>query len=294
MPFEPERLIAHRFPTVRQSYDRRDTILYALGIGLGHDPLDAHDLNYLLDTHDRVLPAFAVTLASPGMWIRDPAFGVDFAKLVHSAQAVSFDRPLPANGTVTSTPRIASIHDRGEGRGALVVLERDVTDADSGKCYAHIEQTLLLRSDGGFGGQAPPTPPAQLIPDRVPDLATQQPISHRAALIYRLSGDWNPLHADPAAARAAGFDRPILHGLASFGWAAYALERVSGRKLASIGCRFSGTVFPGDTFSLSAWLQDDSTLFSASTALRPALDRGVATFLPCHKKRDNSCATKMS
>lgn len=278
MPFDPERLIAHRFPTVRQSYDRRDTILYALGIGLGHDPLDEYDLGYLLDTHDRVLPMFAVTLASPGMWIRDPAFGVNFTKLVHSAQAVSFDRPLPAKGTVTSTPRIASIYDRGEGRGALVVLERDVTDADSGECYAHVEQTLLLRGDGGFDGKAPPTSPAQLIPDRAPDVSTQQPISPRAALIYRLSGDWNPLHADPAAARAAGFERPILHGLASFGWAAYALERLSGRRLASIGCRFSGAVVPGDTLSLSAWLQDDSALFTASTASRPALDRGVATF----------------
>ena len=278
MPFDPERLIAHRFPTVRQSYDRRDTILYALGIGLGHDPLDEHDLDYLLDTHDRVLPTFAVTLASSGMWIRDPAFGVNFAKLVHSAQAVSFERPLPANGTVTSTPRIASIYDRGERRGALVVLERDVTDADSGECYAHVEQTLLLRGDGGFDGKAPPTLPAQLIPDQAPDLSTHQLISPRAALIYRLSGDWNPLHSDPAAARAAGFERPILHGLASFGWAAYALERLSGRRLASIGCRFSGPVVPGDTLSLSAWLQDDRALFTASTASRPALDRGVATF----------------
>lgn len=278
MTFDPERLIAHRFPTVRQSYDRRDTILYALGIGLGHDPLDEYDLDYLLDMREAILPAFAVTLASPGMWIRDPAFGVDFAKLVHSAQAVSFECPLPAGGTVISTPRIASIYDRGEGRGALVVLERDVTDAESGKRYAHIEQTLLLRGDGGFNGKAPPNPPAQLMPGRVPDLSTHQPVSPRAALIYRLSGDWNPLHADPAAARAAGFERPILHGLASFGWAAYALERLSGRKLASIGCRFSGTVVPGDTLSLSVWLKDDSALFTASTALRPALDRGVATF----------------
>lgn len=278
MPFDHERLLAHRFPTVRQSYDRRDTILYALGIGLGHDPLDEYDLDYLLETRGAVLPAFVVTLASPGMWIRDPAFGVDFAKLVHSAQAVSFERSLPSSATVVSTPRIASIHDRGEGRGALVVLERDVTDADSGERYAQIEQTLLLRGDGGFNGKAPPTPPIHLIPDRIPDLLTDHPVSPRAALIYRLSGDWNPLHADPAAASAAGFERPILHGLASIGWASYALERLSGRKLASIGCRFSGTVIPGDTLSLSAWLADDSALFSASTASRPALDRGVATF----------------
>ncbi|GAC1582852.1 MAG: MaoC/PaaZ C-terminal domain-containing protein [Sphingomicrobium sp.] len=278
MTFDPERLISHRFPTVRQSYDRRDTILYALGIGLGLDPLDEYDLDYLLETREAILPAFAVTLASPGMWIRDTAFGVDFARLVHSAQAACFHRSLPTKGTVTSSPRIASIYDRGEGRGALVVLERDVTDADNGECYAHIEQTLLLRGDGGFDGKAPPIPPAQLIPDRVPDKSIQYPISPRAALIYRLSGDWNPLHAAPAAARAAGFERPILHGLASFGWAAYAIERLSGRKLTSIECRFSGTVVPGDTLSLSAWFQDDSALFSASTALRPALDRGVATF----------------
>ena len=278
MAIDVDRLLAHGFPTVHQSYDRRDTILYALGIGLGHDPLDDYDLDYLLDTRDAVLPAFAVTLASPGMWIRDPAFGIDFARLVHSAQAVSFERPLPVKGTVKSTPRIASVYDRGEGRGALVVLERDVIDVDDGEPYAHIEQTLLLRGDGGFGGEAPPTPAAQVIPGRAPDLLTQQPVSPRAALIYRLSGDWNPLHADPAVARTAGFERPILHGLASFGWAAYALERLSRRKLASIACRFSGVVLPGDVLSLSAWLHDNKTPFSASTASRPALDRGEATF----------------
>lgn len=278
MAIDVNRMLAHRFPTVHQFYDRRDTILYALGVGLGHDPLDEYDLDYLLDTREAVVPAFAVTLASPGMWIRDPSFGIDFPKLVHSAQAVSFERPLPSTGTVTSTPSIASVYDRGVGRGALVVLERDVIDAESGERYAHIEQTLLLRGDGGFGGEAPPTPAAQSIPHRAPDWSTEQTVSPRAALIYRLSGDWNPLHADPAAARTAGFEHPILHGLANFGWAAYALERLSRRKLASIACRFSGVVLPGDTLSLSAWRQDDQALFSASTASRPALDRGEATF----------------
>lgn len=278
MAIDPERLRAHQFPTKRQSYSRRDTILYSLGIGLGRNPLDQHDLDYLLDTRERVLPAFATTLASPGMWIRDPAYGVDFGQLVHSAQAVTFDAPLPISATVISTPRVTELHDRGAGRGALLVLERDVTDADGGVRYARIEQTLLLRGDGGFGGDPPPITPSEARPERAPDLIASEPISPRAALIYRLSGDWNPLHADPEAARTAGFERPILHGLASFGWVAYALERLALRRLASLQCRFSGVVLPGDTLSLSAWLEGDVARFIATTKTRLALDRGVATF----------------
>ena len=275
---DPARLLDHRFDALRQSYDARDVILYALGIGLGGDPLDAFDLDRLLETRLSVLPAFAGTLASPGMWIRDPAFGIDFARLVHAEQDTRFHAALPVAGAVVATPRVASLHDRGEGRGAVLVVEREVRDADDDMLYATVRQTLLLRGDGGYGGEQPPAAPAAEAPAREPDRQISFATSPRAALIYRLSGDWNPLHADPVVARKAGFDRPILHGLASYGVAAYLIERETGQALTRLACRFSGVVLPGDVIDLSLWLEDGHCLWEAHVADRRVLDRGIALF----------------
>jgi acyl dehydratase len=275
MALDAERLLSHQFSPIRQSYDQRDAILYALGVGLGQNPTDEADLDFLLETRLRVLPSFAVTLSSPGMWIRDPAFGVDFAKLVHAEQQAIFHRPLPEKGDVVATPRVAALWDRGEGRGAVLVVERTVSDAETGDAYATVRQTLLLRGDGGFGG--PPQPHAAPLaargePDHIVDVAT----SPRAALIYRLSGDWNPLHADPAAAARAGFSRPILHGLASYGIAAHAVAVAAGGTVAEIACRFSGVVMPGDTMSFRIWqIADQEFAFEAMVAERKVLDRGT-------------------
>lgn len=276
MAIDPERLLNHAFPEIRQSYTHRDVILYALGLGLGADPLDESDLDYLLEARLKVLPTMAVTLATPGMWIRDPAFGVDFVKLVHSEQETLFHAPLPTAATVTATPHVASLHDRGEGKGAVLVVERKVCDADTGTHYSTIRQTLLLRGDGGFGGETPPPPSNPSAPDRTPDYRMSVPISPRAALIYRLSGDWNPLHADPAIAAAAGFKRPILQGLASFGIAGRALMRATGKTLASLSCRFSGIIMPGDTIDFSIWEHEGSMIFTADAGDRRVLDRGLA------------------
>lgn len=273
---DPVRVLDHRFDAIRQSYHARDVILYALGVGLGGDPLDGHDLDRLLETRLKVLPGFVGTLASPGMWIRDPAFGVDFARLVHAEQETCIHAVLPVAGTVVARPRVASLHDRGEGRGAVLVVEREIRDGDDDTLYATIRQTLLLRGDGGFGGERPPATSHAPPPDRAPDRRASFPTSLRAALIYRLSGDWNPLHADPAVARAAGFDGPILQGLASYGVAAYLLERETGSRLTRLACRFSGIVLPGDILELSVWSENGSHVWEMHVADRRVLDRGVA------------------
>lgn len=276
MTVDTVRLQSHRFSEIAQSYDPRDAILYALGLGLGEDPLDEDDLGYLLETRLDVLPSFAVTLASPGMWIRDPAFGVDFAKLVHSEQDAIFHRPLPPGTSVMATPRIAGLYDRGSGKGAVLIVERSIREAGSGQPYATVRQTLLLRGDGGFGGPPPPMLETTSPPNRPADLSMSVPVSPRAALIYRLSGDWNPLHSDPQAAAKAGFDRPILHGLASYGIAARAMQRMIGAVPTRVACRFSGIVFPGDTLDFKAWRQsDDLYAFEAFIGDRRVLDRGV-------------------
>ncbi|MES2492554.1 MAG: MaoC/PaaZ C-terminal domain-containing protein [Pseudomonadota bacterium] len=254
----PDAIFAHDFGDPRATYGVLEAILYALGLGLGADPLDTGDLRFLDERALAVLPTFAVTLCTPGLWIRDPALGVDFGKLVHAAQWAEFPNPLPPAAEVVGTAKVISLTDRGEGRGAVLVLERTIADAASGALYCRLHQTLLLRGDGGFGG--PPDPRASWTqPDRAPDAVAAIATSPRAALIYRLSGDWNPLHLDPAIAAKAGFPRPILQGLATYGIAGAGISRALGRdpaQMSHLACRFSGIVLPGDTLQFSVWRDD--------------------------------------
>lgn len=279
MAFRPDLILAHDFGSVRHRYSARDAILYALGVGLGRDPIDPFDLAFLDETRLAVLPTFAVTLCSPGMWIREPAFGVDFRRLVQSAQRARFHAPLPAAGEVVGTARVLALTDRGEGKGAELILERDIRDAADGRAYCTLEQSLLLRGDGGFGGPPPATPTATppARPDRAPDVTASVALSPRAALIYRLSGDWNPLHVDPGFARSAGFERPIMQGLGAYGTAGAALSRAMGRDpaaMSALSCRFAGIVMPGDTIDLSIWSEGAGARFEARVGERPVLGNG--------------------
>lgn len=277
MPLNADALRAHRFGRRAQSYVARDAILYALGVGLGQDPLDQADLDFLIETRGKVLPTFAATLASPGMWIRDPAFGVDFARLVHAEQSMRFDRPLPPEASVMAEPRVAGLYDRGVGKGAVLIVERDIADTETGERYATARQTLLLRGDGGFGGAAPPPGDAGGAPERKADCTLKVEVSPRAALIYRLAGDWNPLHCDPEFAARAGFPRPILHGLATYGMAGRAAMRAFDADIAALSCRFAGVVYPGDALRFAFWRDGDEVRFVATCAERMVLDRGFAT-----------------
>lgn len=280
MTIRPDLILTLEFPEVRQAYAKRDTILYALGVGLGRDPLDLADLDYLLEDRLRALPSFAVTLGAVGMWIREPRFGVDFAKLVHYEQAATFHAPLPPAAEIVGRARVASVRDRGEGRGAIVTVEREIRDAASEMLFCALTQTLLLRADGGFGG-APPPHVASRIPEREPDARASFVTEPRAALIYRLSGDWNPLHSDPEAGRRAGFDRPILHGLASYAIAGVAVARACGlapERITGLDCRFSGVVFPGDTLDFKIWREPGGAAFQGFVGERKTLDQGFVAF----------------
>ena len=276
MAIDPQALLTHDFGETRQHFTERDVILYALGLGLGER---ADDLPFVYEVGLQALPSFAVTLASPGMWIRDPRFGIDFSKLVHSAQQASFHRPLPTNGEIVGAARVVALTDRGAGKGAVLTLERTLRDAATGDLFCTLRQTLLLRGDGGFGGAAPVRSDAAM-PNRTPDLTASATVSPRAALLYRLSGDRNPLHADPAAARAAGFARPIMHGLGSYGIAGVAVARAAGASPSAIGeleCRFSGVVMPGDTLDFQIWRIANGLTFTAHVGDRKVLDGGSLT-----------------
>lgn len=252
----PQQLLTAKIPEVEQRYGWRDCALYALGIGVGLDPLNESDLAFLDETRPRVHPSMCDVLGYPGFWQRDPAFGLDWVRTVHGEHAFRIHRPLPIEGHVRGVSRIVDLVDKGRGLGALIYVEREIVDVASGALLATVNQTVFCRGDGGFGGKtAGPAPRA--LPDRAPDTAIEIPTSPQAALIYRLSGDYNPLHSDPGAARAAGFDRPILHGLATFGATCHGLMKrlcdSDPSAVRALGGRFSAPVFPGDTLRIEIW-----------------------------------------
>ena len=221
------------FAPVHQHYQARDSMLYALSLGLGNDPLDAAALPFVYEGMEgglRALPTLAVVLGYPGFWARESDTGIDWVKLLHGEQRVRWHQPLPADCEVVGKSRVTHLTDKGEGKGAIMITERRVETA-AGALLATMQQVTFLRGDGGYSqraGQASdePLPPLKHTPeDRAPDFTDTQVIRPEAALLYRLMGDYNPLHADPAVAAKAGFERPILHGLASYGLVAHAVLR---------------------------------------------------------------------
>jgi acyl dehydratase len=267
-----------QFDELEHTYTARDAMLYSLGLGYGNDPLDPDDLAFVYEKALRVNPTFAVVLGYPGFWAKHPGTGIDWVKLLHGEQTLRIHRPLPAAGTVVGRSRVARITDKGPGKGALVLIERTITDKVTGELMATVEQLNFCRGDGGFSasgqpGDPPPAVPAPL-PDRAPDAICDLPTRPEAALIYRLSGDDNPLHVDPDVARAAGFERPILHGLATWGVAGHAVLKTAcagaPEKLGSLYARFTAPVYPGETIRTELWFDEGTVSFRSS-----ALERGV-------------------
>lgn len=253
-------VLAWPFADVEQRYDARDAALYALGLGYGHDPLDAEELRYLYEGDERgftAVPSMAAVLGGPGPWMQDPRTGIDWVRSLHGEQGLVLHAPLPPAARVIGRNRVTDIIDKGAGKGSLLLMERDIVDADTGRLLATRTSTSFLRGDGGCG--APPRPQAKPVPlpERAPDIVHRLATRPEAALLYRLSGDFNPVHASPAVARKAGFDRPILHGLCVFGMACRALiATVCARdstRLARLAGRFSAPVYPGETLTVEVW-----------------------------------------
>jgi acyl dehydratase len=249
------------FGEVQHTYTERDAALYALSVGFGFDPLDGRALKFTYGPDVSVVPAMAAVLGFPGQWMRHPDSGVDWVKVVHGEQRVRLFRPLPSAATIVGRTRVKAIVDKGAGKGAQVLMERDVVDATSGELLAKVEQLNFCRGDGGFSAQGQPSdaplPAAASVPDTQPDIAFDLPVPADAALLYRLNGDPNPLHADPAVARAAGFERPVLHGLATYGIACHAILRsicnYDAARLRMLYARFSAPAFPGETIRVEMW-----------------------------------------
>lgn len=252
-----DALMAYAIPEMRQHLTQRDTILYALSIGLGADPMDRRQLDFV-DHHRslRAMPSMAVVLGHPGFWAANPETGIDALRVVHGEQSITLHGALPTEGAIIGRTRVTGLVDKGPGRGALMYTEKQVLDT-AGRLLATTESTTFLRGDGGYGGPSAPVRPPNPAPEGEPDIVVDLPTRPEQALYYRLNGDDNPLHADPAVAARAGFPRPILHGLCTMGVVVHALLRAlcdyDPAGLRSVGLRFSAPVFPCETIRTEIW-----------------------------------------
>jgi acyl dehydratase len=275
MPMDVKALLNWTFEDAVQHYSERDTMLYALGLNFGSDPTDERELAFVYEAGLVAVPSMAVVLGHPGLWVRDPRFGIDWKQVLHGEQWLEVFRQLPARGHVIGRTRIEQISDKGAQKGAVIYSSRDIIDADTGDLLARASMSTFARGDGGFGGENLAGPPVASIPERAPDHVCELGTLPQQALIYRLSGDYNPLHADPAIARAAGFERPILHGLATYGLAARAILRTlcdyDPRRLTGLDVRFSSPVYPGETVRFSMWRDEREVRFEASVPARDVL-----------------------
>lgn len=274
-----------QFGDMRHTYTSKDAILYALGLGMGSDPLDRNELPFVYEREQKVVPTMASTLAAPGFWMRDhPELGIDALKVVHGEQAIAFHNVLPPAATVIGRTRVTRIVDKGEGKGATLHTEKKIFLEGDETPIATVEQVTFCRGDGGFsrnggGDEAPPAPAAT--PETPPEVVVDCRTAPQCALLYRLNGDLNPLHADPDVAIKAGFERPILHGLATYGIACRAvLARCCDydpRRLKSLRARMSSPVFPGETIRIEGWRTHDGVALRARV-----VERGVVVLSHGH------------
>lgn len=256
----PLSAIGYQFKPATVTYTEKDLSLYALAVGAAVDPLDASELQFVYEmSRDgfKALPTYAVTFPFSLLWeiVSVPGLRFNPALLLHGEQYLEMKRPLPVNATVTNTAFISNIYDKGSG--ALVLLDVHTAD-ERGEAIAFNQVSLFIRGMGGFGGERGPSSSVDALPDRAPDIVARQQTNENQALLYRLaSGDFNPLHADPAFSSIGGFDRPILHGLCTFGFAGRAvLRHFAGNdpaRFKSIRTRFTKHVFPGETLVTEMW-----------------------------------------
>ena len=254
MAFDPDTLLNMPPIETRQKINPFKVMLYALGVG-------ADELQFVYEDGLQVLPTMAVTMTYPGFIWRDPKLGVTWQKILHAETSVILHRELPVEGELVGLSRFEAVYDKGADKGAMVVQRREITLAD-GTPVATVRNTNYLRGDGGHGGSAGTQPAPHAVPDRAPDTVVALGTRVDQALLYRLaSGDMNPLHADPDVATGAGFDRPILHGLATYGVAGRALLRAlvdnQPGRIRRMDARFSAPVFPGETIETSIWREAD-------------------------------------
>jgi acyl dehydratase len=268
------KLLEFRIPSVEAKLTAKDAMLYALGVGVGDRPQEANDLQFVYEgsTPLKVVPSYANVICHPGAWVTAPELEIDWVKLLHGEQGFEMHKPLEPGITYAGSNQVLGVLDKGAGKGAMLFVRKQLREVGSGALASTITSTYVLRGDGGCGSTVGEAPALHPIPERAPDTSVELATLARAALIYRLSGDYNPIHADPMLARQAGFEKPILHGLCSLGVATRAVMRAccddDPARLRSLKLRFSSPVYPGETLVTDIWRDGEVVSFRTRVAER--------------------------
>ena len=269
MPISYPEILQEKNEGVVFSWDERDVMLYAMGVGMGADPLCEKELPFVFEKELRVLPTFTSIIARNAAI--QPA-GLNRALVLDGQRDLVMHRPLPAKGKVVMDARVLAVSDKGQGKGAIIKREVVLRDAETGEDVATLFSYMFARGDGGFGGPTESLQDDGARPDGPPDQSVEIATRPDQALLYRLSGDWNPLHADPQFAARAGFDRPILHGLCVYGICCRAVLQAyadyNPALLRRFAVRFSAPCLPGDTIVIDFWERGDTIYFDASVKER--------------------------
>ncbi len=269
-----EEALAQEPQELEGSFSDRDSLLYAVAIGMGRDPLDAKELEYVCETvGNRVVPTAATVLSrarrAAGGGAPSLMSKMNFALMLHGEQRLQIHQPIPPAAETLVSNRTTGVYDKGEGKGALVTSETAVKLSDGSPLFT-LGSTLFYRGDGGFGGSSEGAPVPHPIPDREPDAVCEMPGRADQAMVYALCGDRNPLHRDPDFAKKAGFPAPILHGLCSYGIACHAVLKTmldyDQTRMTGFDVRFSSPVFPGETQVVEMW--QDVNVISFRTRIK--------------------------
>ena len=274
MALNYDELMAKSLYDIPFSYTDTETILYALSVGMARDPLNAKELSYVYEQGNmlQTVPTFATVLV-PDMF--PPDLGWDYAQVLHAEQRLQLYRPLPPAADLLIDKKVIDAFDRGPTRGAMILFEAEGRLASDDTVLFTVGSTIMARGDGGFGGPSGKGPQPHRAPGREPDLSCDIGTCENQALLYRLTGDRNPLHADPAQAAAVGFDRPILHGLCTLGVACNAVLQTicdyDYTLIRGFDARFSAPVLPGDTITTDMWQDGNIVSFRCSVKERDSV-----------------------
>ncbi|MGB5949555.1 MAG: MaoC/PaaZ C-terminal domain-containing protein [Parvibaculum sp.] len=266
MAIDYDKLMASKALGQEFQYGDRETMLYALGVGFGRDPLDAKELPFVYEKNLRTVPTQATVIAWGAGGMANS--GINYLMVVHGEQKLTLHKPLPAAAKISVDSSVIGAWDKGKDKGAIIVTESVIRERQSGDKLCTLQSTIFARGDGGFGGPREGAPEPHKLPERQPDMTVEADTRPDQALLYRLSGDRNPLHSDPDFAKAAGFPKPILHGLCTYGTTCRAIISspicdYDPTLITGFDVRFSSPVFPGETIAVDLWKDGNIVSFRA-------------------------------
>ena len=269
MPINYDEIMSMTSENVEISYSDKDSILYSLGVGLGNDPMNMAELKYVYENSQVALPSMATNFQYHSPLLLKA--NINFILVVHGEQKLSFSNPLPVSGDFISNAKVIGCYDKGTGKGAIIDVETTINLKKDNTEICKLVSTTFARGDGGFGG--PESPKSEIFkPEGDPDVVHEIKTKPDQAWIFRLSGDYNPLHSDPNFAKTAGFEKPILHGMCTYGIACRSLvERVcegDAKRLKKFDCRFSSPVYPGETIVTEMWKNGSKVYYQSKVKER--------------------------